>query len=94
MTATEINSALQEHLGKSPGFDAAASAKLSQSIADAVATVAPPGGGTAQCYQKCQAARDAAMAACALKGWPLGAICIAQAVLAFNACRHACDSAS
>jgi len=92
MTAQEIDSLIQEKLGSQPGFDAAASQQFAGHVADAIAVSGVKAlGGKADCYKKCQDTRDAATLACAAIGWPAGMLCVGQAVLAFNACRHQCD---
>lgn len=100
MQANQIQDLLQQHFGGQPGFDANAAQHVATSLATASAVVAQQAGAAPvaqptaaqqQCYAKCQQTRDAAMAAAALKGWPVGAIAAAAAVMAFNACRHQCD---
>jgi CTP:molybdopterin cytidylyltransferase MocA len=100
MKANEIQDLLQTHFGDQPGYDANASQEVANALANASAVVAQQGGGgtitapTQQqkdCYAKCQRTRDAAMAAAALKGFPLGLAAVAAAIAAFNACRNECN---
>lgn len=99
MKATEIQDLLQTHFGDKPGYDAKASQEIASALANAATVVARQGGAAAatptqkekDCYAKCQHTRDTAMAAAALRGFPLGIAAAAAAVAAFNACRHDCD---
>jgi hypothetical protein len=96
VNAQEIHSLIQQHLGAQPGFDANTSQEFANHLAAAVSATgtASKGAGApgkADCYKKCQDARNAAGVACAKLGWPAGMLCVGQAVLAFNACRHKCD---
>lgn len=99
MQANEIQGLLQQHFGKAQNFDAGSAQDISTALAGAVSAVSKSTGGPVsnptatqqQCYAKCQQTRDAALAAAALKGWPLGAAAAAAGIMAFNACRHNCD---
>jgi len=96
MTSTEIKQILQQHFSDAPGYSDAAADEFASGLATAVsaAGIEPSKQPTPKqqaCYKACETTRDAALAACALKGWPAGAFCAGQAVLAFNACRHQCD---
>ncbi|MGB6984891.1 MAG: hypothetical protein WBD74_02815 [Candidatus Aquilonibacter sp.] len=99
MQASDIQNLLQQNFGSKPGYDAGTAQQVATALAGAAATVSQVAGAPAkaptpkqqQCYATCQQIRDAALAAAALKGWPLGIPLAAAAVAAFNACRHNCD---
>jgi len=100
MKATEIQDLLHDHFADKPGYDPKASKEVADALANAATVVArQSGAGTTaaptqkqkDCYAKCQHTRDTAMAAAALKGFPLGIAAAAAAVAAFNACRRDCD---
>lgn len=100
MQANQIQDLLQQHFGGQPGYDAIGAQHVATSLATASAVIAQQAGTASvtqpspaqqQCYAQCQQARDAALAAAALRGWPAGSIAAAAAVMAFNACRHQCD---
>jgi hypothetical protein len=94
MTKPEILADLNTHFGSKPGFDAKQADQIATHTAAAIHAGGAPKGptpGQQQCYANCQKTKDTALAACALKGWPLGIPCALAAVTAFNACRHQCD---
>jgi hypothetical protein len=100
MNANEIQDLLRANFSDKPGYDPKASEDVASALANADAVVARHGGASTaatptqkqkDCYAKCQRTRDSALAAAALKGFPLGLAAAAAAIAAFNACRHDCD---
>jgi hypothetical protein len=100
MDPNEIQGLFKQHFGQQPGFDANAAQQVSTALAAATSTIAQTTGSGAnnnptptqqQCYATCQATRDAALAAAAAQGWPMGVVAAGAAIMAFNACRHNCD---
>jgi hypothetical protein len=96
VTAQEIQDAIHDSMGTLPGYDPAVVQRFATHLAGTVSAAglksnSHPTPKQQACYDKCAATRNAALAKCALQGFPGGLICAGQAVLAFNACRADCD---
>ena len=102
MTADEVFSEIKRFFENRPGYDDAKAHQFSATIAEtsksvalqaAARTVSAPTPQQQTCYADCQTTRDGALAEAATRGFPGGLIAAASAVLAFNNCRHNCDTA-
>ncbi len=91
----DVQSLIQSQLSDKTDYDAAAARQFAVHLENAISLTKSPNPHPTPtqkaCYAKCQETRDAAMAVCATKPFPLSLACIGAAVMAFNACRAQCD---